>query len=148
HLGQIYCAGKGGRLNADFIHSSSGVNSSDYEVNIKIALNPAVASGRLDPDARRELLASMTEDVAAACLVNNYQQSLALSLAERRAVRDIAYLSRLMRTLEKRGVLDRKLQAPQSRKKRAQRQAGGAGLTRPELAVLLSQAKLALSEDL
>src|SRR5690606_5931054 len=85
-VGRIEFARNGGRINTDFIDNSAGVNSSDYEVNIKIALNPAVASGRLDPDARRELLASMTEDVAAACLVNNYQQSLALSLAERRAV--------------------------------------------------------------
>src|SRR5690606_14972962 len=86
-LGRIELARNGARINTDFIDNSAGVNSSDYEVNIKIALGPAVASGRLDPDARRELLASMTEDVATACLVNNYQQSLALSLAERKSVR-------------------------------------------------------------
>src|SRR5690606_3689495 len=90
----------------------------------------------------------MTEDVAAACLVNNYQQSLALSLAERSAARDIAYLSRLMRALEKRGLLDRKLHGLPSRQEMAQREATGSGLTRPELAVLLSFAKIALSDDL
>jgi len=147
-LGRIEYARQGGRLNTDFIDNSAGVNSSDLEVNIKIALGPAVASGRLDPATRRELLASMTEDVAAACLVNNYQQSLALSLAERNAVRDIAYLARLMRALEHGGLLDRKLEALPSRQEMAQRQAAGTGMTRPELAVLLSFAKIALSEEL
>ncbi len=147
-LGRIEFARKGGRINTDFIDNSAGVNSSDLEVNIKIALGPAVQSGRLDPEARRELLASMTEDVAAQCLVNNYQQSLALSLAERNGVRDIAYLSRLMRALEKRDLLDRKLQGLPSRQEMAQRQTTGTGMTRPELAVLLSFAKIALSEDL
>ena len=147
-LGRIEFARNGGRINTDFIDNSAGVNSSDLEVNIKIALGPAVASGRLDPQARRELLASMTEDVAAACLVNNYQQSLALSLAERRALRDAVYLSRLMEDLEERGLLDRKLQFLPSPQEMAQRQSTGIGMTRPELAVLLSLAKLALSKDL
>ncbi|NLH81866.1 MAG: NAD-glutamate dehydrogenase, partial [Phyllobacteriaceae bacterium] len=37
----------GGRCNSDAIDNSAGVNCSDVEVNIKIALAPAVASGRL-----------------------------------------------------------------------------------------------------
>lgn len=146
--GRIEFARQGGRINTDFIDNSAGVNSSDQEVNIKVALGPAVASGRLDPESRRELLASMTEDVAAACLVNNYQQSLALSLAERSSVRDISYLARLMRSLEKRALLDRRLEALPSRQEMTQRLTTGTGMTRPELAVLLSFAKLALSEDL
>jgi glutamate dehydrogenase len=146
--GRIEFASRGGRLNTDFIDNSAGVNSSDQEVNIKIALGPATASGRLSPEARSALLAAMTEDVAAACLVNNYQQSLALSLAERNSARDLGYLARLMRTLENRGLLDRKLEALPSRLDMAQKQAASAGLTRPELAVLLSWAKIALSADL
>jgi glutamate dehydrogenase len=146
--GRIEFASHGGRLNTDFIDNSAGVNSSDQEVNIKIALGPAMASGRLDEEARRALLASMTEHVADACLVNNFQQSLALSLAERHSARDLGYLARLMRALENRGLLDRKLEALPSRLETATKQAAGAGLTRPELAVLLSWAKIALSADL
>ena len=44
------------------------------------------------PTARNKLLADMTDDVAAASLRNNYQQSLALSLAERRSARELARL--------------------------------------------------------
>src|SRR5690606_28532300 len=53
----------GGRINTDAIDNSAGVNSSDLEVNIKIALQPLVASGILDPDGRNDLLARMTDEV-------------------------------------------------------------------------------------
>ena len=43
---------KGGRCNSDAIDNSAGVNTSDVEVNIKIALAPAVRSGKLDEAER------------------------------------------------------------------------------------------------
>ena len=45
--GRIEAARQGVRLNADFIDNSAGVNTSDQEVNIKIALAQPLASGRL-----------------------------------------------------------------------------------------------------
>ena len=39
---------RGGRINTDFIDNSAGVNTSDQEVNIKIALGPARDAGKLD----------------------------------------------------------------------------------------------------
>ena len=87
------------------------MNTSDQEVNIKIALAPATRSAKLGPPARNTLLADMTEDVAAASLRNNYQQSLALSLAERSSAPELADYSVLMRALEARGLLDRTLEA-------------------------------------
>ena len=146
--GRVGAASRGIRLNTDFIDNSAGVNTSDQEVNIKIMLGSAVAAGRLDIAARNAVLAEMTGDVAAAVLVNNYQQSLALSLAERASRHSIGYLSRLMQALEGRGLLDRKLEALPSDAEIAAKQAAGAGLTRPELAVLLSWAKIALNRDL
>ena len=109
--GRMEFAGRGGRINTDFIDNSAGVNSSDQEVNIKIAVGPAVASGRLPAAERGAFLASMTEDVANACLVNNIHQSLAISLAERSAAREAGYYVRLMTMLEQRGLLNRKLEA-------------------------------------
>jgi glutamate dehydrogenase len=150
--GRIEYAQRGGRVNADFIDNSAGVNTSDQEVNIKIALAPAMRSGALDEAARDKLLADMTGDVAAASLRSNYQQSLALSLAERRGARDLADLGLLMRSLEARGLLDRTLEAlPSDMELQERARAGGAagrGLTRPELAVLMSYAKIALQHDL
>ncbi len=145
---RIEYAAAGGRLNTDFIDNSAGVNSSDQEVNIKIAFAPALQSGRLDVAARNAILATMTDDVAAACLRNNYQQSLALSLAERRSLAETGFLARLMRDLEKRGLLDRRLEFLPSDTTLRERQKANRPLTRPELAVLLSYSKIALTEDL
>ena len=45
----------------------------------------------------------MTDEVAALVLRNNYLQTLALSLAERRGLEDLGFQQRLMQTLEARG---------------------------------------------
>ncbi|MEC7622781.1 MAG: NAD-glutamate dehydrogenase domain-containing protein, partial [Pseudomonadota bacterium] len=62
--GRIEFAMAGGRSNTDFIDNSAGVDCSDNEVNIKIALNKEMAEGRLPFDARNALLESMTDAVA------------------------------------------------------------------------------------
>ncbi|HJU31952.1 MAG TPA: NAD-glutamate dehydrogenase domain-containing protein, partial [Hyphomicrobiaceae bacterium] len=146
--GRIEFAARGGRINTDFIDNSAGVNTSDQEVNIKIALEPAVRAGKLPTAARNTLLGQMTDDVAAASLRNNYQQSLALSLAEGRSARELADYALLMRVLEGRGLFDRPLEALPSDIELQERARGSRGLTRPELAVLLSYAKIALQHDL
>ncbi len=146
--GRIELGARGIRLNTDFIDNSAGVNTSDQEVNIKIALGPVVRSGRLDLDARNVLLASMTDGIGDAVLRNNYQQSLALSLSERNAVADLSAHARLMEALEQRGLLEREIEMLPAPAEVAMRQTAGRGLTRPELAVLLSYAKIALRSDL
>lgn len=146
--GRVEAASRGIALNTDFIDNSAGVNSSDIEVNIKIALAPAVTSGRLTIAERNILLARMTDDVAGQCLVANYQQSLAISLAERAGAAEIGSAARLMRALEARGLLDRRLEALPSDGELAARESAMAGLTRPEIAVLLSWSKIALSREI
>ena len=79
--GRIEFAEKGGRINTDAIDNSAGVDSSDHEVNIKILCAEAIRRGDLEEDARNELLASMTEDVALHVLRHNYDQTGALTLA-------------------------------------------------------------------
>ena len=82
--GRIEAALNGVRLNTDAIDNSAGVNTSDVEVNIKIALSGPVRAGALKIEARNSLLAEMTDEVARLVLRNNYQQTLAISLAQRR----------------------------------------------------------------
>lgn len=145
---RIEAAQCGIRLNTDFIDNSAGVNCSDQEVNIKIALGPVVAGGRLTRADRDTLLASMTADVTTAVLRNNYQQSLALSLAEHQGHADLGPNSRLIRALEQRRLLDRRLEALPSDAQLAERDRMARGFSRPELAVLSSYAKIALLHDL
>jgi glutamate dehydrogenase len=145
---RVELSARGVRLNTDFIDNSAGVNTSDQEVNIKIAIGPAVTSGRLTINARNEFLASMTDGIADAVLRNNYQQSLAISVAERHASADISAHARLIEVLEQRGILEREIEALPPPAEIATRQTAGRGLTRPELAVLLSYSKIALLHDL
>ncbi|MGD9806436.1 MAG: NAD-glutamate dehydrogenase [Hyphomicrobiaceae bacterium] len=146
--GRIEAATRGVRLNTDFIDNSAGVNTSDQEVNIKIALAPVVRSGRLPLEQRNHLLAATSADVAATVLRNNYQQSLALSLAERREARDLGRIARLIRDLDARDLINRRLEALPGDHELAERIRQGRGLTRPELAIVLSYAKIALLHDL
>ena len=138
----------GGRINTDAIDNSAGVNSSDLEVNIKIALQPLVASGILDPDGRNDLLARMTDEVAALCLQNNYLQTLALSQAERTGAAELPDHRELMEALVARGELDRSVEFLPTDAVLDARAVSGRGFTRPELAVLMAYAKLTLYEDL
>ena len=93
--GRIEAAQRGIRLNPDAIDNSAGVNTSDVEVNIKIALSGPIRSGALTMEARNVLLAEMTDEVARLVLRNNYQQTLALSLAQRRGLEDLGFQQRL-----------------------------------------------------
>jgi glutamate dehydrogenase len=141
-------AALGGRVNTDAIDNSAGVNCSDIEVNIKIALGAAVRRGALSPGERNALLADMTDEVALKCVRNNYLQSLAISMGEQRGVAELGFQLRLMRELEARGLLDRDLEALPNDARLASRIRREAPLTRPELAVLLAYAKMNLELDL
>ncbi len=136
-----------GRSNSDAIDNSGGVNCSDVEVNIKIALAAAMRKGALERPARDRLLAEMTDEVAELVLANNYQQTLALSLAHRRGLADMAHQARFMAALESRGLLDRAVENLPPAAVLAEREARGETLTRPELGVLLAYAKIVLFSD-
>ncbi len=146
--GRIEAALAGIRLNTDAIDNSAGVNTSDVEVNIKVALSRPLRIGALTIDARNALLAEMTDEVARLVLRNNYQQTLALSLAQRRGLEDLGFQQRLMQTLEMRGQLDRTVEFLPDELAVAERRKRNLALTRPELAVLLAYAKLSLFSEL
>ena len=146
--GRIEAAMRGIRLNTDAIDNSAGVNTSDVEVNIKIALSTPVRAGALTIENRNALLAEMTDEVARLVLRNNYQQTLALSLAQRRGLEDFGFQQRLMHILEQRGELDRAVEYLPDEMALGERRKRNAALTRPELAVLLAYAKLSLYSEL
>ncbi|MDZ4306323.1 NAD-glutamate dehydrogenase [Allopontixanthobacter sp.] len=144
--GRIEFSILGGRCNTDFIDNSAGVDCSDHEVNIKIALAAAKRSGKLSEKKRVALLASMTDEVGAMVLEDNRLQALILSIAETGGAKSAASQIRLIETLEEKADLDRRTQGLADGSTLARRAADGIGLTRPELAVLLSSTKLLLQE--
>jgi glutamate dehydrogenase len=147
-LGRIEAARSGVRIDTDAVDNSAGVDTSDHEVNLKILLSGPARRGELGEEARDTLLAAMTDDVAKLVLKDNYDQTLALSVAESRAAAELDADARLIADLEARGKLDRAVEflPADSELKRLHHE--GRGLTRPELAVLLAYAKLDLDAEL
>jgi glutamate dehydrogenase len=81
-------------------------------------------------------------------LRDNYLQGEALSVAEARGVGALDRQARLIRDLERSGRLDRPLEFLPDDETLAARAAQRQGLVRPELAVLLAYAKLALDVEI
>jgi glutamate dehydrogenase len=143
---RIAFARNGGRINTDFIDNSAGVDCSDNEVNIKIALAAARRAGKLSEKRRTALLAEMTDEVADLVLEDNRLQALALSIAEIGGAQAIPSMVRLIETLEGTGALDRRTEGLADSEQLSRRSLDGAGMTRPELAVVLSSCKLVLQD--
>ncbi|HEY7739211.1 MAG TPA: NAD-glutamate dehydrogenase [Steroidobacteraceae bacterium] len=146
--GRIEYALAGGRINTDFIDNSAGVNCSDVEVNLKILFSMLMESGRITRAARNRLLARMTGEVGSLVLRNNYLQCLAISGLQARSKERIFELGHVIRALERAGTLDRALESLPTDEDIADRHRNGQGLTRPELAMLLSYSKIWLSSRL
>ena len=147
-LGRVEYAHKGGRINTDAIDNSAGVDTSDHEVNLKILFSGPLRRGRVSEDERDRLLNEMTDDVAVHVLCDNYDQTLAISVAESRSARDLDSNGRFIRDLERRGRLDRAVEFLPDEDELHRRALAGQGLTRPELAVLLAYAKLDLDSQI
>ncbi|GGF31171.1 glutamate dehydrogenase [Aliidongia dinghuensis] len=146
--GRIEYALAGGRLNTDAIDNSAGVDTSDHEVNIKIGAGAMLTSGKLKADKRNAFLGTMTDEVAELVLEDNYLQTLALSIAEAEAPTLLDEHTRLMRSLERAGKLDRAIEFLPDDEALTQRAAAKRGLTRPELSVLMAYAKNAIYAEL
>ena len=138
----------GGRINTDFIDNSAGVDSSDREVNIKILLSDAIRRKSLAPGRRNALLRAMTDEVAHLVLASNYAQTEALSIMVTKAHERLGEHARLIRILENRDILDRAQEFLPGEEEIEERNRAGEGFTRPELAVILSYAKIELFESL
>jgi glutamate dehydrogenase len=147
-LGRIEFALHGGRVNTDFVDNSGGVDCSDHEVNIKILLKTVQERTKLTTAARNRLLATMTDDVGQLVLRDNYLQSQAISLLQARAPERLGEHAHFIRSLELDGLLDRALEFLPSAEEIEDRRKAGLGLVRPEIAMMLSYAKIAVSSQL
>ena len=147
-LGRIEYAKTGGKINTDFIDNSAGVDCSDHEVNIKIALGQSIKNGTISLDERNTLLANMTSDVAALVLVDNYKQTQALSLLEHSVAYNTGMFTRLIELLENEKLLNRAVEFLPGDTELTRRALANEGFTRPELAVILSYSKMYIYREL
>ena len=147
-LGRIEYARAGGRINTDFVDNSGGVDCSDHEVNIKILLDAVVGEGDLTTKQRNQLLVGMTDEVSALVLRDNYLQTQTLSTMESEGFGALDAHVRLIRLLERRARLNRAVEFLPDDEGLTERAAQRRGLTRPELAVLLSYCKIWLNDEI
>ncbi|WP_349828677.1 NAD-glutamate dehydrogenase [Brevibacterium litoralis] len=141
-LGRVEAALAGVKINTDAVDNSAGVDCSDHEVNIKLLLRTLIRAGEFAPQDRESVLKSMTEEVAADVLRNNYEQNIALGEARDRARAMTNTHRRLLKYLEREADLDRVVEFLPSDKVLDQRAEVGQGFTSPELAVLLAYTKM------
>ncbi|WP_416304840.1 NAD-glutamate dehydrogenase [Neptunicella sp. SCSIO 80796] len=146
-LGRMEYAANGGRMNTDFIDNVGGVDCSDNEVNIKILLNALVASGDMTVKQRKDLLYSMTDDVATLVLEDCYRQSQSMSITQLGGVSVLREQLRFIHGLEREGRLNRELEFIPGDDEISERLASSQGLTRPELSVLFAYGKMELKES-
>lgn len=138
----------GGLIYTDAIDNSAGVDCSDHEVNIKILLSGLVADGDMTGKQRDALLASMTDDVGRLVLVDNYQQTQAVSLEATAGHAMLNAHAQLMRSMEAKGTLNRAIEFLPDDKGIAERNQMHLGLTAPEICVLLAYTKITLKETI
>jgi len=145
---RIEYAQKGGLIYTDFVDNSAGVDCSDHEVNIKILLHAVMHQGKLTEKDRNKLLVSMTDDVAAIVLRHNYLQTQSISFSHKRSHTVIDTYRRFISEWDKQGKINRELLSLPSDKILQDRKAKGHGMSKPEIAVLLSYTKILLKKDI
>jgi glutamate dehydrogenase len=146
-LGRIEYALNGGRINTDFIDNSAGVDCSDHEVNIKIALNNALLAKKISLEERNDILGRMTKDVEELVLFDNHDQNLALTVTSLSKSFSLDSFGQLIKELEKSGLLNREVEFLPSKTELARRAMAHESMTKPELAILLSYSKMELDID-
>ncbi len=147
-LGRIEVAEAGGRINTDAIDNSAGVDTSDHEVNIKIALQPLLAAGALTEPDRNALLMEMTDEVAELVLADNKAQNRILGVSRLHADSMLSVHARQIAALTASGRLDRDLEFLPTPTEIEERMAAGDGLTSPELSVLVAYTKAMLAAEM
>jgi len=147
-LGRIEYSLSGGRINTDFIDNSAGVDCSDHEVNIKIALNSAVLSKKITMQERNEILEQMTGAIEELVLVDNYDQNLALTISMLSTAVNIESFSQLAQALEKEDLLNSEVEFLPNKAELSRRAVSSEGMTRAELSVLLSYSKMSFDLEL
>ena len=155
--GRIQFARRGGRINTDAIDNSAGVDTSDHEVNLKILLAAAIEDGVIAADQRDEVLTRVSDEIAAEVLRDVYLQTGALTQELASSADGLDAYEELMRDLEAPAsermagtgivlsVLERDVEILPSTAEMERRAQAKAGLTRPELAVLLGYSKVDLA---
>jgi glutamate dehydrogenase len=146
--GRIEYARRGGRINTDFIDNSAGVDCSDREVNIKIALQHEIQNKKMSLEQRNKLLEQLTDDVEELVLEDNEKQSILINLeifSVAKRMRDYVWL---INHFEEKGELQREVENLPSAEELTKLESEKEYLTRPEIAILVAYSKNSIANIL
>ena len=147
-LGRVEYAFNGGLINTDFIDNSAGVDCSDHEVNIKIALDSAVMTKKLTKSERDKFLLTMQSEVSELVLKDNYMQTQNISVSASHTVESFESYVKLIEVLKETVDLDPVLEFLPNKMELSRRNQEKIGFSRPELSVLMAYGKRAVYKDL
>ncbi len=142
--GRIEASLNGVRMNTDAMDNSAGVDCSDHEVNIKIAMTAAMKAGKISLEERNKILEQMTDEVSELVLADNKNQTGAISTSYSQGYLNLGNQAHFLNSLEKSGALNRAVEFLPTNKEIAKRQGDKVGMTRPELCVMLAYSKMDL----
>ncbi len=144
---RIEYAQKGGSIFTDALDNSGGVDMSDHEVNIKIALAELLHLGRIKNQQRRnQVLDKIGQSVALHVLQNNFSQALAVSVDFARSRSMGTPFIDVIEFLELKKLLDSRVeQIPDRAQLLLYREKG---IPKPILALLFGYAKIFLKKTL
>jgi len=117
-------------------------------VNIKILVNSGVANDGMTLKQRDKLLADMTEAVGLMVLQDNYLQTQCINQCMEPGGLSLHEAQRFMQYLESNDLLNRSIEFLPDNEEIADRLAAEEGLSRPEVAVLVSYSKMVMYDDL
>ena len=141
-------ARRGGRVNTDFVDNAAGVVMSDREVNSKILLDLAEARGVLPEGQRDKVLAEAEPGAVEAVLATVEQSIVALDRASATSGTELSAYEALGADLAAEDLLDPEVEFLPGPEELARRRSAGAGLSRPELAVVLALARSELARSI
>ena len=145
---RIEYARRGGRINVDAIDNSAGVDTSDREVNSKVLAHMAVVRGEIDAGDADHLVLDQREVVVDAVLEDTSRQCERLSIAQAASATQPDWFERVLLDLEADGTLDAAVLVLPDEAELEVRRTAGAGLTRPEVAVVMAGLKRWLAAQL
>ncbi len=148
HAARVEFAANEGRINADSLDNSGGVDMSDHEVNLKILFSDLERSGQLNRDDRDDLLVKVAGRVSDRVQQNNLSHVRMVSLDVVRSVEQLDDFRILLNDLEASGRLDRGRHVLPEDGELLRRSHHSEGLVRPELTKIGPFVKMSVYEDL
>jgi glutamate dehydrogenase len=146
--GRVEFAKRGGLINTDFIDNSGGVDCSDHEVNIKIALQHEIEQKNINLEERNKILNKLSSDIETLVLEDNHNQSILLNMESYSDINNLKDYSWLINCLEEKGELLREVESLPSQEEITKLELEKKSLTRPEIAVLVAYAKNSIAKIL